>query len=106
MLDHQTTPCRHRRAPSNRPRRTRNHKVCRAAGDADGGSVSPLRGIVYSSAGARAPTPPAFPLTAPLLPFMADEVLLPGCTKTLHLYEARFLALLEEVLATEHKLFG
>ncbi|XP_024533417.1 uncharacterized protein LOC112347187 isoform X2 [Selaginella moellendorffii] len=33
----------------------------------------------------------------PCLPFKAAEVLVPSSTKTLHLYEARFLALLEEV---------
>ncbi|XP_077231589.1 ATP-dependent protease La (LON) domain protein isoform X6 [Tasmannia lanceolata] len=33
----------------------------------------------------------------PLLPFQADEVLVPSESKRLHLYEARFLALLEEV---------
>jgi hypothetical protein len=31
------------------------------------------------------------------LPFGIDDVLLPGETKQLHLYEARFLALFEEV---------
>ncbi|XP_024517618.1 uncharacterized protein LOC112341551 isoform X1 [Selaginella moellendorffii] len=33
----------------------------------------------------------------PCLPFKAAEVLVPSSTKTLHLYEARFLALLEDV---------
>ncbi|RZC54082.1 hypothetical protein C5167_012939 [Papaver somniferum] len=37
------------------------------------------------------------PSEFPLLPFGADEVLVPTESKTLHLYEARFLALLEEV---------
>ncbi|KAL5993146.1 hypothetical protein ACLOJK_014068 [Asimina triloba] len=37
----------------------------------------------------------------PLLPFQPDEVLVPSETKTLHLYEARFLALLEEVKKLE-----
>eukprot|EP00268_Persea_americana_P027530 TRINITY_DN26885_c0_g1_i5.p1 TRINITY_DN26885_c0_g1~~TRINITY_DN26885_c0_g1_i5.p1 ORF type:complete len:246 (-),score=56.69 TRINITY_DN26885_c0_g1_i5:887-1624(-) len=36
-------------------------------------------------------------LDLPLLPFELDEVLVPSECKTLHLYEARFLALLEEV---------
>lgn len=31
------------------------------------------------------------------LPFGIDDVLLPGETKQLHLYEARFLALFEQV---------
>ena len=34
----------------------------------------------------------------PLLPFPLDQVMLPGETKELHLYEARYLSLLEEVL--------
>ncbi|XP_075108659.1 uncharacterized protein LOC107777506 isoform X2 [Nicotiana tabacum] len=36
-------------------------------------------------------------LQLPLLPFPIDQVLVPSETKTLHLYEARYLALLEEV---------
>lgn len=38
---------------------------------------------------------PSFPLTVPLLPFPPGELLVPGATKVLHLYEARYLALLE-----------
>ncbi|KAA8538696.1 hypothetical protein F0562_028323 [Nyssa sinensis] len=34
----------------------------------------------------------------PLLPFPIDQALVPSESKTLHLYEARYLALLEEVL--------
>ncbi|XP_024533418.1 uncharacterized protein LOC112347187 isoform X3 [Selaginella moellendorffii] len=41
----------------------------------------------------------------PCLPFKAAEVLVPSSTKTLHLYEARFLALLEEALRKCHNLF-
>ncbi|KAJ6797379.1 Uncharacterized protein M6B38_216875 [Iris pallida] len=37
----------------------------------------------------------------PLLPFPPDEVLVPSEYKTLHLYEARFLALLEESLSKQ-----
>ncbi|XP_022875971.1 uncharacterized protein LOC111394402 isoform X1 [Olea europaea var. sylvestris] len=36
-------------------------------------------------------------LVLPLLPFPIDQVLVPSEAKTLHLYEARYLALLEEV---------
>jgi hypothetical protein len=36
-------------------------------------------------------------LDLPLLPFSMSEVLVPTESKTLHLYEARYLALLEEV---------
>ncbi|KAK1299557.1 hypothetical protein QJS10_CPB13g00882 [Acorus calamus] len=41
----------------------------------------------------------------PLLPFQPDEVLVPSECKTLHLYEARFLALLEESLDRREKFF-
>ncbi|XP_047091796.1 uncharacterized protein LOC124703615 [Lolium rigidum] len=42
--------------------------------------------------------PPSPPLEFPLLPFQPAEVLIPSECKTLHLYEARYLALLEEAL--------
>ncbi|GJP47024.1 hypothetical protein CLOM_g6256 [Closterium sp. NIES-68] len=42
----------------------------------------------------------------PCLPFNPAEVFLPGSSKTLHLYEARYLALLEEVLSRSHGLLG
>ncbi|KAH0776419.1 hypothetical protein KY290_007830 [Solanum tuberosum] len=41
----------------------------------------------------------------PLLPFPIDQVLVPSETKTLHLYEARYLALLEESLFKKSKFF-
>ncbi|XP_062097652.1 uncharacterized protein LOC133803574 [Humulus lupulus] len=41
----------------------------------------------------------------PLLPFGLSEVLVPSESKTLHLYEARYLALLEESLMKKSKLF-
>ncbi|POO00166.1 Lon protease [Trema orientale] len=41
----------------------------------------------------------------PLLPFPLTEVLVPSESKTLHLYEARYLALLEESLTRKSKLF-
>ncbi|KAF7053020.1 hypothetical protein CFC21_061019 [Triticum aestivum] len=45
------------------------------------------------------PQPPPSPrLEFPLLPFQPAEVLIPSECKTLHLYEARYLALLEEAL--------
>ncbi|XP_050212763.1 uncharacterized protein LOC126664424 isoform X2 [Mercurialis annua] len=44
-------------------------------------------------------------LELPLLPFNTTEVLVPSESKTLHLYEARYLALLEESLLRKQKLF-
>ncbi|KAJ4795295.1 ATP-dependent protease La (LON) domain protein [Rhynchospora pubera] len=44
-------------------------------------------------------------LELPLLPFVLDEVLVPSEAKTLHLYEARFLALLEEAVSQSNKTF-
>ncbi|PON79382.1 Lon protease [Parasponia andersonii] len=41
----------------------------------------------------------------PLLPFPLTEVLVPSESKTLHLYEARYLALLEESFMRKSKLF-
>ncbi|EOY17361.1 ATP-dependent protease La domain-containing protein isoform 2 [Theobroma cacao] len=41
--------------------------------------------------------PSAVSLELPLLPFNMNEVLVPSESKTLHLYEARYLALLEEL---------
>lgn len=42
----------------------------------------------------------------PCLPFTAAEVFVPTATKTLHLYEARFLALLDEALGKYKNLFA
>ncbi|KAI3464322.1 hypothetical protein Pfo_020985 [Paulownia fortunei] len=44
-------------------------------------------------------------LVLPLLPFPTDHVLVPSEAKTLHLYEARYIALLEESLFQKNKLF-
>ncbi|KAL0360033.1 UNVERIFIED_CONTAM: hypothetical protein Sradi_3687800 [Sesamum radiatum] len=44
-------------------------------------------------------------LVLPLLPFPIDQVLVPSEAKTLHLYEARYIALLEESLFRKNKLF-
>ncbi|PKI57522.1 uncharacterized protein LOC116204041 [Punica granatum] len=44
-------------------------------------------------------------LELPLLPFSVNEVLVPSESKTLHLYEARYLALLEDSLSRKKKLF-
>ena len=41
-----------------------------------------------------------------LLPFGVREMFLPGMTKTLHLYEARWLRMFEEVLATPSRKFA
>ncbi|KAL3638681.1 hypothetical protein CASFOL_016588 [Castilleja foliolosa] len=41
----------------------------------------------------------------PLLPFPIDQVLVPSEVKTLHLFEARYIALLEESLYQKNKLF-
>ncbi|KAJ4966364.1 hypothetical protein NE237_018213 [Protea cynaroides] len=49
-------------------------------------------------------TPSACSIELPLLPFSLDEVLVPSESKTLHLYEARYQALLEESLVRK-KLF-
>ncbi|XP_020107602.1 uncharacterized protein LOC109723580 isoform X1 [Ananas comosus] len=48
---------------------------------------------------------PTHSLDLPLLPFELGEVLIPSECKTLHLYEARFLALLEESLLRRKKTF-
>ncbi|KAL5205136.1 hypothetical protein ABZP36_010007 [Zizania latifolia] len=44
-------------------------------------------------------------LDLPLLPFQSSEVLIPSECKTLHLYEARYLALLEEALYRKQNSF-
>ncbi|KAL8482485.1 hypothetical protein ACS0TY_028601 [Phlomoides rotata] len=49
--------------------------------------------------------PQASSLVLPLLPFPVDQVLVPSEVKTLHLYEARYIALLEESLLQKNKLF-
>ena len=46
------------------------------------------------------------PEVLPAMLFPADEVLLPGSTQVLHLYEARFLALLDEVTDRTGGLFA
>ncbi|XP_037497050.1 uncharacterized protein LOC105644307 [Jatropha curcas] len=50
-------------------------------------------------------SPNATSLELPLLPFNMGEVLVPSESKTLHLYEARYLALLEESLLRKKNLF-
>ncbi|RLM70325.1 uncharacterized protein C2845_PM17G06060 [Panicum miliaceum] len=49
------------------------------------------------------PPPPSLDL--PLLPFQPAEELIPSESKTLHLYEARYIALLEEALYKRKKSF-
>ncbi|KAF5456885.1 hypothetical protein F2P56_026314 [Juglans regia] len=49
--------------------------------------------------------PIASSLQLPLLPFNINEVLVPTERKTLHLYEARYLSLLDESLLRKKKLF-
>ncbi|KAM0001269.1 putative Lon, substrate-binding domain, PUA-like superfamily [Helianthus debilis subsp. tardiflorus] len=44
-------------------------------------------------------------LELPLLPFPSDQVLVPSEAKTLHLFEARYLKLLDECLLRKKKLF-
>lgn len=44
--------------------------------------------------------------SVPLLPFPPEEIFLPGEVKRLHLYEARFLALFEEVVVRFQKTFA
>lgn len=46
------------------------------------------------------------PVELPAMLFPAEEVLLPGCTQVLHLYEARFLALLDEACDRTGGLFA
>lgn len=46
------------------------------------------------------------PVVLPAMLFPMEEVLLPGSTQVLHLYEARFLALLDEVTAKTGGLFA
>ena len=46
------------------------------------------------------------PVVLPAMLFPMEEVLLPGSTQVLHLYEARFLALLDEVTAQTGGLFA
>ncbi|MCL7039961.1 hypothetical protein MKW94_005122 [Papaver nudicaule] len=65
-------------------------------------STSKLQCVSSSSS---SPSSDVTPSEFPLLPFGADEVLVPTESKTLHLYEARFLALLEESLTSKNKLF-
>eukprot|EP00879_Flechtneria_rotunda_P028469 GHRR01030585.1.p1 GENE.GHRR01030585.1~~GHRR01030585.1.p1 ORF type:complete len:179 (+),score=29.43 GHRR01030585.1:478-1014(+) len=64
--------------------------------------------VVFSQQECNLRDPVHFPLTMPLLPFAVEEVLLPGAVKTLHLFEARYLAMLEEVLSSpnSNKLFA
>ena len=60
------------------------------------------RAAASKAASAAPPSPPIrarLPTTLPALPFPASEVLVPGQTKRLHLFEARYLALLDEALA-------
>eukprot|EP00873_Tetraselmis_striata_P035046 jgi/Tetstr1/455310/TSEL_042145.t1 len=40
-----------------------------------------------------------------MLPFPAEEIMLPGMAKTLHLYEARYIALLEAVMERDDNMF-
>jgi hypothetical protein len=46
------------------------------------------------------------PVELPCMLFQSQEMLLPGCTQVLHLYEARFLALLDEVSTSTGGLFA
>ena len=42
----------------------------------------------------------------PILPFPVEDVLLPGMTKDLHLYEPRYLELLQHVMQSGEKEFA
>uniref|UniRef100_A0A0E0BGS6 Lon N-terminal domain-containing protein n=1 Tax=Oryza glumipatula TaxID=40148 RepID=A0A0E0BGS6_9ORYZ len=53
----------------------------------------------------RCSSPSPASLDLPLLPFQPAEVLIPSECKTLHLYEARYLALLEEALYRKNNSF-
>ena len=61
--------------------------------------ASPILPPIAAAALARPPAPPSLPASLPVLPFDRSDPLVPGQSKTLRLYEARFLALLDEVLA-------
>ncbi|KAK3149912.1 hypothetical protein QOZ80_3AG0224580 [Eleusine coracana subsp. coracana] len=54
---------------------------------------------------ASSPTPLPPSLDLPLLPFQPAEVLIPSESKTLHLYEARYIALLEEAMSKRKNSF-
>ncbi|KAM6544456.1 hypothetical protein CsatB_008903 [Cannabis sativa] len=64
-----------------------------------------LREAKSSSKRCRLAPAMASSMELPLLPFGLSEVLVPSESKTLHLYEARYLALLEESLMKKSKLF-
>jgi Lon protease-like protein len=49
---------------------------------------------------------PALPGVLPVLPFPPNEALTPGASTTLHLYEARYLALLDAALARPDRCFA
>ncbi|WIA42792.1 hypothetical protein OEZ86_008731 [Tetradesmus obliquus] len=50
-------------------------------------------GVVFSQQNSDLQEAVQFPMAVPLLPFPVEEVFLPGSVKTLHLCEARYLAL-------------
>ncbi|GIM03492.1 hypothetical protein Vretimale_8258 [Volvox reticuliferus] len=55
---------------------------------------------------AAAPSHAAIPHELPLFPVQPMGVFLPGMTKTLHLYEPHFISLMDECLASDHKLMA
>ncbi|BBN05043.1 hypothetical protein MPTK1_3g09810 [Marchantia polymorpha subsp. ruderalis] len=69
------------------------------------------RGMGESARAASMGAPGTFRMVAiivelPCLPFSPAEVFVPSSTKILHLYEARFLALLDEVMGKYNNLFA
>eukprot|EP00878_Enallax_costatus_P018823 GHUV01019838.1.p1 GENE.GHUV01019838.1~~GHUV01019838.1.p1 ORF type:complete len:394 (+),score=135.34 GHUV01019838.1:375-1556(+) len=80
-----------------------------SAGETDEPGISKQDlGIVYSQQLGDVSEDVEFPMKVPLLPFPVEEVMLPGSVKTLHLFEARYLSLLDEVLSNpqNNKFFG
>ncbi|GBF94465.1 hypothetical protein Rsub_06999 [Raphidocelis subcapitata] len=89
---------------------------CRSDGGSSGGGSDdkgggegappprlPNGSVVFRAAGGL--QAPEFPLTCPLLPFPPSDALHPGGTKVLHLYEARYLAMIEKVLKASSQVF-
>ncbi|URE12790.1 ATP-dependent protease La (LON) domain [Musa troglodytarum] len=79
----------------------RSHSLCSSGSPGTGSSQLARRFRRCSSSSVSGSSSS---LDLPLLPFQMNEVLIPSESKTLHLYEARYLALLEESLSKK-KLF-
>ncbi|KAJ8483729.1 hypothetical protein OPV22_016214 [Ensete ventricosum] len=78
---------------------TRSHSLCSSGSPRAGFSQLGRRFRRSSSSSSSSVSGSSSSLDLPLLPFQMNEVLIPSESKTLHLYEARYLALLEESLS-------